>query len=85
MCVFFVLSRDEARSGCEEAEIEVKALQGQRAECSGERVKLSKKVTAEETAIEQLRAKLHAVLQKAKVNTHACLKKKGGGGTPEFF
>jgi structural maintenance of chromosome 1 len=60
--------REEAKSVLEEKEIEVKALQGERSECSKERVVLSKRVTAEETALEQLRGKLHTVLQKAKVD-----------------
>jgi len=71
-------SREEAKSVLEEKEIEVKALQGERSECSKERVVLSKRVTAEETALEQLRGKLHAVLQKAKVD-EVPLPMVGGG------
>ena len=45
----------------------MKALQAERTEGSNERVQLTKKITAEETSVEQLRGKLHTVLQKAKV------------------
>jgi len=59
--------RNEAKNGLDEKEIEVKALQAERTEGSNERVQLTKKITAEETSVEQLRGKLHTVLQKAKV------------------
>jgi structural maintenance of chromosome 1 len=59
--------RDETKGALEENEVEVKALQSERSECSKERVAVTKKITAEETTVEQLRGKLHTVLQKAKV------------------
>jgi structural maintenance of chromosome 1 len=57
--------RDEAKNIVEEKDIEVKALQSERAECSKEKLAISKKIIAEETNVEQLRGKLHTVLQKA--------------------
>lgn len=72
-------ARDEAKSNLEEKEIEVKALQNERADCSKERVSILKKITAEETAIEQLRGKLHTILQKAKVEEVSLPMVSGGG------
>ena len=54
----------EAVSDAEESEAEVKRLQTERAAIVKERNELDKKMTAEETVVEQLRSKLHTVLQK---------------------
>lgn len=59
--------RDEAKSNVDEKDIQVKTLQAERTECSKERASISKKIIAEETTVEQLRGKLHSVLQKATV------------------
>ena len=59
--------RESNMNTLEEKEMEVKQLQIDRSECSKERVAITKKITAEETTLEQLRGKFHTVKQKAKV------------------
>ena len=59
--------RDGAKNALEEIEVEVNALQSERSKCSKERVTITKQKTAEETTVEQLRGRLHTILQKAKV------------------
>jgi structural maintenance of chromosome 1 len=71
-------ARDEARNALDEKEIEVKTLQDERSACSKERSTFTKRITAEEVKVEQLRGKLHTLLQKAKVE-EVDLPMVGGG------
>ena len=56
-----------SRSELEVSEVEIRQVQAERAAAARERATVSRKITAEETSVEQLRSKLQTVMQKAKV------------------
>ena len=55
------------QSNCEAKDVELKALQGERARYVKERSAVNRQITAEETQLDKSRGKLHEVIQKAKV------------------